>query len=411
MLKRFFCLSLVGIAISLGLIAQESSDKKLDLEDRMLDLEAQISSLKSELSNTKELAQQERANAFNPSISIVGDILGQYGIGVKKGENHDHDHGSHAHSFSNGLLLREAEFEFRAWVDPWADAVVVLGIEQHKIDHFELDLEEAYLRLVRWPGLGFAPLGIEIKAGKFKTAIGRINRIHLHNIPQITYPLAMRVFLGDEGFSSQGLSLNRSFATSNKSALSIYLEAVMGRKLPMQKKGSKEIPIGIAHAWWHIEPLLSHYIDFGFSAVLGRQGAQDSGLFTLLSADVHYGYIPPGYGQNPSFLFGSEFYAAKVQSAKKRWPMGNFTWLQARIMGPTFFGIRYDLAPKEDDLLSFQHAMGAFFTYYTTEFLRFRLGYEHVMPDIVSLKGDHRMMLSMIFILGSHPIEPYFINR
>jgi hypothetical protein len=110
-------------------------------------------------------------------------------------------------------------------------------------------------------------------------------------------------------------------------------------------------------------------------------------------------------------LIGNELFSANQNDGVGRWPIGNFTWAQIRLIGSTFFGVRYDLAPKEHHLKNFQHAAAGYLSYYTSEFLRFRLGYEHVMPKLNSWAGDHRVMLSMIFIMGSHPIEPYFVNR
>ncbi len=401
--RRICCQSLLGAFFSLTLLAENVPN----VDERLLDVEAQVATLKADLNATKALAEQERPSAFNPSISVIGDVLGQYGINVPAKPEKP---GAHEHGFSNGVNVRELEFEFRGAIDPWADALAVIAIEQHEVNHFHVGIEEAYARLKKWPGIDVAPFGIEVRAGKFRTALGRMNRIHLHNIPQITYPLAMRVFLGDEGYASQGLSFNGSWAFSQKSALSWSLEGIAGSKLPMQDKGAKEMPSGIAHAWWHQELAPTHFLDIGASSLIGRNGKEDSGVFWLGAGDIHYSYLPTGYGQNPFFLTGSEMYIVN-KNVDGRWPLGNFTWLQMKMLGSSFVGLRYDIAPKEEKLNKFQHALGAYVGLYTTEFMRFRLGYEHVMPDVHSFAGDHRMMLSMNFILGSHPVEPYFANR
>lgn len=376
--------------------------EELSLDERLFDLEAQVESLKSELSATKNQAMQERANAFNPSISVVGDVLGQHSFGQSFPIS---DHGG----FSSGLFIREVELELRAEVDPFADALVAIGIGSHG-DHVHLHVEEAYARFKALPGLGYAPLGMIIKAGRFKPAIGRLNRVHLHNAPQVYYPEALRTFLGDEGYSSQGLSLNLAFNPSSKSALNIFAEGLFSSRLPLQDADAEEMASGVLHLWWHQELASDHFLDLGLSGLLGRQGKAHSGLFSLFSADIHYSFLPTGFGQDPLFLLGSEFYTANKET-KSHWPIGSFTWAQLRIFDGTFLGLLYDLAPKKLELDHFQHSLGAFLTYYTSEFLRLRLGYEHVMPNMNSFKGDERLMLSMIFILGSHPIEPYFINR
>jgi hypothetical protein len=408
-MSRFGFIGLAGLfALNLGAENQAALRK----DDRLYDLEAQVSTLKADLESTKALATQERANAFNPSISVVGDMLGQYGFNLKEHAHEEQKDGHiHNHEFKNGFMVREVEFEFRGAVDPFADALVVLALEPHGMADVSVHLEEAYARLKKWPGLGFAPLGMSIKAGKFRTALGRMNRIHLHNIPQINYPMALGAFLGQEGYAAPGVSLNVAFNPTTTSALNLFAESVFLSKLPIQDKGADKMASGIMHAWWHQELGSAHALDVGISSLLGRKGKKGSGALWLFGSDVHYSYMPAGYGQNPLFLFGNEFFTANKREEAGRWPMGNFTWAQVRLFDATFAGIRYDLAPQEEDLIQFQHALGGYLTHYTTEFLRFRLGYEHVMPEISSLAGDHRVMLSMIFILGSHPQEPYFINR
>lgn len=408
-----FCLSL-AVKVS----------AELSYDDRLLDLEAQVSSLQNKLEATKNMAEQERPSAFNPSISVIGDLMGQYGFDPSPkqhkhvhhhahGHSHSHNHGSvqkEADKFLNGVYVREVEFEFRGAIDPWADALVAVAVHQHGVGgDWHIHVEEAYARLKQWPGLNYAPLGIEIKAGMFKTAIGRMNRMHLHNVPQVTFPLALKTFLGEEGYGAAGLSLSTSFALAQKSALTVFLEGVMGKALPMQQEGATKVPNGIAHAWFHQELAAGHYLDLGASALFGRRGEKKSGLFTLLGGDVHYSYTPAGFGQDPIFLFGGELFAAH-RKAQSPWALGGFSWAQTRLIGSSFFGVRWDVAPLED-AGAYQHALGAYIGYYTTEFLRFRFGYEHVMPTLKSFAGDHRFMLSMNFVLGSHPVEPYFVNR
>jgi hypothetical protein len=416
------------IILSFALIlALKLNAQALDHEDRLLDLEAQVNSLQSKLDAVKNTAEQERPSAFNPSMSVVVDLMGQYGFdpnAAEKAKHHAHAHPhAHAHAhghghghkhedkFLNGVFIREVALGFRGAIDPWADAMVELSVGQHGVgEDWHFHVEEAYARLKQWPGLNYAPLGIEIKAGMFKTAFGRMNRIHLHNIPHVTYPLALRAFLGEEGYAAAGLSLSTSFALAQKSALTVFLEGVMGSAVPMQQEGATKVPNAIAHAWFHQELADGHYLDLGASVLFGRRGEKESGLFTMLGGDLHYSYTPAGFGQDPLFLFGAEVFAAD-DKAQEPWALGGFTWAQTRLVGSSFVGVRWDVAPHEKKNKEHQHALGAYVGYYTTEFLRFRFGYEHVMPKFSSFAGDHRFMLSMNFVLGSHPVEPYFINR
>jgi hypothetical protein len=327
-----------------------------DLQIQVDDLEAKVGILQKELNAVKTVATQKKANAFNPSISVVGDVLGAYRLAEEESEAHKGEHAGHGHEvghdheWTNGVLVREVELEFRGAIDPWADAVFAIAIEQTKLRKFAIHLEEAYINLKRIPGLGFSPFGMNIKAGQFLASFGRMNRIHLHNIPQITYPLALQTFLGDEGLKGQGVSLNFSVPTGAKSALNFWFEGVTGGGLPIQTDGASEVPMAVGHAWWFFNPAPNHYLDIGLSGLIGRKGEAGSGALYLLGSDIHYSYKPSGYGQNPIFLFGNEFFAANALGNEKSWPMGNFTWAQVNLVGNSFLGARYDIAPKEGHL-------------------------------------------------------------
>ncbi|HXW59905.1 MAG TPA: hypothetical protein VEK06_00045 [Myxococcota bacterium] len=376
---------------------------ELSVEDRLFDNEAQISALKEEISSLRNLAEQERPNAFNPSISVIGDLLGQYGFGMSH-HDHDHDDGhghGHDHEFHNGVFVREIEIEFRGDISPGFDSLIALAFEQHSMSDFGFHIEEAYARYKGWP--------VEIRAGRFKAAIGRMNRLHRHNLPQISTPLAIRRFLGEEGYASQGISLSGTQAVFENAALSLVVEGVMGSRLPTQEEGAEKIPNAVVHAWWHQQLSLAHYFDLGASGLVGRQGEKGSGALWLFGGDLHYSYIPTGYGQDPIFLFGLE--SLFLKPFRKDFSPGGFAWAQTRLLGSSFLGLRYDIAPKEEELNHFEHALGVYLGYYFSEFLRLRGGYEHVMPSLSTFKGDHRFMLSLNFLLGSHPAEPYFANR
>lgn len=402
MKKNSVALALLALVFNPVLALQPS------LEDRLFDTEAQLETLKARVQATEDLAGQKKANTFNPSISVIGDIVAQFGLGVPHHDHghkhdHDHDHAGHDHprEFANGLFVREVEFEFTADVSSDLDMNATFALAQHSINDVHVHAEEAWVRYTGWP--------VHIKAGLFKTAFGRANRIHAHNLPWVTLPLASQVFLGEEGFNSQGLSFTASHAFSDRSALTLFLEGVMGKNVPLQEEGAEKMPNALAHAWWHQELAPAHFLDFGASTLLGRQGKKKSGAFWLFGGDIHYSYIPTGYGQDPIFLFGLESFFAKP--ANKKLMPGGFTWAQTRLIGSSFLGLRYDLAPKKEEKDPYQHALGAYLSYYATEFLRLRVGYEHVMPSMQTFKGEEHFFASVMFVGGAHPVEPYFANR
>ena len=72
-------------------------------------------------------------------------------------------------------------------------------------------VEEGYLTTLSLPAK------LQLKAGKFREAVGRINPTHPHALPFIDLPNAYVNLFGEEGLNDEGVSL--SWLTSQQSFL------------------------------------------------------------------------------------------------------------------------------------------------------------------------------------------------
>jgi len=150
-------------------------------------------------------ARVGRASAFNPAISVILDGIYRNTFsgeihdpaGFEGGHDHGHGHGHGGGDMDNGFFLRETEIAFTASVDPYFDAIVILAVEG---DH--LDLEEAYFTT---RGL---PAGLQLKAGRFLSDIGYINRQHPHDWDFVDRPLVNEFLFGDHGLQDNGVQLS-----------------------------------------------------------------------------------------------------------------------------------------------------------------------------------------------------------
>src|SRR5262249_24464826 len=102
--------------------------------------------------------------------------------------------------------LREAEIDFRAAIDTWADGVVIASFESDTPGETTTGIEEGYLVLKKLPLLDSAPGGLKVKLGRFRAEFGRFNYVHLHDLPQPTYPRALTTYLGSDGLIADGIS-------------------------------------------------------------------------------------------------------------------------------------------------------------------------------------------------------------
>ncbi len=139
---------------------------------------------------------------FNPAISVIIDSI--YAHRTEElddppgfdlgGHSHGHDHG---HGIEQGLQLREVELTFTGTVDPYFDALTVLGFSDH-----DVEIEEAFIttRMLPW--------GLQVKAGKFFSDVGYINRQHPHDWLFVDAPWMREHLFGEEGLNEIGVQLS-----------------------------------------------------------------------------------------------------------------------------------------------------------------------------------------------------------
>lgn len=330
-------------------------------------------------------------NLFNPSMTAFGNFLTCGGQGYP--------------SIAEGLcdspfVFREVELDIRATIDPWADGVFILAFEpDHPDPHghshddeakFKVKIEEAYVTLKKLPVLNVSLAGMLLKAGKFRLPFGRLNQIHLHDLPQSTLPLSMQALLGPHGLSKTGFSGQFLIPTPGGSnALTLTAQVLAG---------DTKIPAFLGRLAWFWDLAPSHDVELGVS---GYWKEDDVKWEQMYGTDVSYKWRPYILGEKQSFLFSNEWY---VQSLEK---YGVFAWAQYQFNQSTYLGLRYDYRHVDIDI---GHAIGGFLTYYTTEFLRLRAGYEAV-TDASWSNLRNNFLLEINFIIGSHPVEPYWVNR
>jgi len=200
-------------------------DMRADYEKKIRELEARIAQAEQTPASVVAAQPEEPArpaaesratvtsgNAFNPQISVI--LNGNYYHDSIRGEGSElvaeaaqpshpsHDHGGeegHGHgAMSNGFNLSEVELAFSATIDPYFDAAAYMAITGEG----EFELEEAYLQTRS------LPYGLKLKAGKFLSDFGYINRQHPHQWDFANQNLAYLNLLGDHGLQDVGVQLN-----------------------------------------------------------------------------------------------------------------------------------------------------------------------------------------------------------
>jgi hypothetical protein len=122
---------------------------------------------------------------FNPDMAVIGNFIGVGGKNDVRPEP--------------ALAMREAEASFQAIVDPYARADFFIAFGEEGVE-----LEEGYITFPTLPG------GILMKVGKLRSAFGRVNTFHTHQLPWPDRPLVTNNLLGGEERPRRRRSLGRS---------------------------------------------------------------------------------------------------------------------------------------------------------------------------------------------------------
>jgi len=392
------------------------------LEADLEDVKGQNEDLKSELADVK--AQQAASkppvslNALNPQITAF--LNGALRIDDRQVLTPS------SVAIDDRPFLRTAELDFRAAVDPYADAVAIVALEDEAGTGFGADVEEGYVVVKRLPILESAPLGLKLKLGRFRAPIGNANRLHMHDLPWTTRPLPIARFLGSEngeffesGFNPVGVDADVLLPEIISGlVLELNADVVDGGSIAVSS-GAHDHPgfLGHANAFFTVHD--THDINLGASAYY-EGGANRAGLFAL---DALYKWKPLAAGEFHSFVLGGELFRADrifgidtnddgipdVTKHTRPWAWYGFAQLQ--LSWHVYLGARYDYVKDiVDPALTTQVAAG-YLSYYTSEFLRFRAGYEHRWSDVPADDGVNSFIAEVNVVFGSHPTEPYWVNR
>ena len=322
---------------------------------------------------------------------------------------------------SNRPFLRSTELDFRAPVDPYAEAVAILSVEDEAGQGFALDPEEVYGLIKRLPLLESAPMGMKLKVGKFRAPFGVSNRLHLHDLPWTTRPLVISKLLGTEhgdffesGFNPIGADFD--FFLPNPipyTTLEMNIDIVKSGDLGMSGGVGGRQPAWLAHLTLSADLMNEHIV------VLGASGYAERGRpsVSLLGLDATYKWAPSEQRSSRSAVVGGEIFWGRrtaidsLQAEQVVRPRGWYGFAQVQLSYWLYLGIRYDWAQDPLESLPVTRSLAAYASYYTTEFLRFRIGYEHRTSDNDVVNGLNTAVLEINFVFGSHPTEPYWVNR
>jgi hypothetical protein len=363
------------------------------------------------------------SSLMNPNISLILDTFGYTSNLTESDLQNRGIPGYTSDGITNrkGFNLDSAELYFFAPVDPYFNLYATIPVTEDGVE-----LEEAYFLTTS------LPYGLQVKGGKFKSGLGRINGQHPHAWDFADAPLAYRAFMGGEGITEKGLQL------TYLPPLPIYallgIEVLQGENSTLFGPDARSGPHAFtAFAKVSIDLSDNATILIGQSGITGSTKTETvapdtefGGTSTLYDTELTYKWKPSKF---QSFILQSEYLYrhqrgelsdlgspdTTVVNSLKRAQDGLYVQGVYQ-MNRWRLGARYGVLGllKSDYILAGDHTdfgpkpwrATAMLEFNPTEFSRIRLQYSHDEAD-PNEKVNNEMILQFIFGIGAHGAHPF----
>ncbi len=433
-------------------IRQQLQRVKRDYETRIEALEKRLAEAEAKAARAREeaaaanaqasetraataAAQQQRASAFNPAVSLI--LQGRYASLSQDPNAYEIGgfvpSGGEVGPGKRGFSLSETELWLSANADPYFSGSLTAALTPED----EVEVENAYLQTLA------LPYGLRLKGGRFFSGIGYLNEQHQHAWDFIDPPLPYRAFLGrqlgDDGVQVKWVAPSELF-------VELGTEATRGRAFPASDPNKNGAALwtlfarvggdaGVSNSWrlglsyLRTSPNGRAYADFDSA------GNPVTNAFTgrsrLWLADFVWKWAPQGNPSARNLKFQAEYFhrsedgTLTFDTAGAALP-GGYSSRQSGWYGQAVYqfiprwrmGLRYDrldsgtvsigqvqtgaLAPADFPILALYNPSlwAVMVDWSPSEFSRLRLQYARDKSR--PFAADNQLFLQYILSLGAH---------
>ena len=349
---------------------------------------------------------------MNPDISVIFDgTAGAASRPRASSAGDDPDFSGPSGTRTGGFAVQEVELGFQSTVDPYLQANVFLTIPNLQ----GIEVEEAYAVTT---GL---PAGLQLKAGVFRSAVGRQNEQHLHMQDFSLRPLINQAYLGVDGLRSPGAQVSwllpvPFFLRLTAEALSVSPSTDSPsfggalRKSPTFV-GSLKTFVPLSSSWSLFvggSSVTGHAPPAGFTG--NTDLAADGPRSVLAGGDLYLKYMPPNRVTSYFALalqaeyFWRHLFADGASAAQS--DAGFYVQMVAQLARRLHAGARFDqVGSPASDLQPKGDRLSAMVMFTPSEFSRVRLQGEREKVD----RGDaiYEALLLLEFSIGAHGAHPF----
>lgn len=369
----------VFLSVSVIAFSQNDSIAKAD-SDLLKQVEQQLTS--------KEPAsvpvQVRTSPSTLPDISVIGDFQASYRNNVKR-------------NFDAGI--NEAELSLQSVVDPYARADFFFTVGRNpETGKFSADLEEGYLTTLS------LPFHLQLKVGKFKSAMGRINPVHPHALPFISLPTAYENYFG-EGINDEGVSL--SWLLPNSLFYQELVVQVTDGPIdnPSFSTSMGNTYLELAHLKNFFDLSANATLELGFSGVTGANAFDFR--TNIAALDLTYKWKPVQFNTYKSFTWQTEAYFSNADTSKYHAvnSFGMYSFINFQFSRRLFFTGMYSYSNKPFSVSSKENSYSATVGWYATEFQKLEIEGKTTSGNMD--KEQNQILLRWIFVIGTHGAHQY----
>jgi hypothetical protein len=319
-------------------------------------------------------------NRLNPELSVTGDVAYLADSAV-----------------ADRFEPRSLEIAFQANLDPFSYFKAIVDVE----DFEEVAAEEAY---VVWAGL---PGGTRLKAGRFFQQVGRLNRFHLHGLPQADEPAALEALFGEEArLVGDGVSLGWVFPFAGGS-LDLTTEAANASNEAAFSGADFDSLTGLLHLKGTWDVGAGNLAEVGLTAVGGSNGLGESSETYIGGLEALFRWAPPGRAKYRGFELGTEVFRVRrdaVDDRLRSWQ--GYLYGQVRLSRSWLAGARVDRTEDPLDPGVNRWSYNPYVTFWQSEFVRIRAQLQLLRGE-EDLDDSERFFLQLTWSAGPHKHEAY----
>jgi hypothetical protein len=356
------------------------------------------------------MARPPGTGVLNPNVSVIVDgSFGYYGrhradfasIGIPAS-------GDDPGPGKQGFTLQEVELAFQTAIDPYLEGNVFLTIPNLE----GIEVEEAYFTTTSLPA------NLQLKAGSFRSQIGRNNSQHLHLQHFTRRPLMTPLLFGADGLRGPGAQVSVLlpglpwFATLYAEALSIGAPEEAGlATFGGGKRGPSNLTYTAAlEQFWSASDAVSLLLGLNFATGIASTcaappcggGPRDY----LYGADLYLKWRPQdAVGERFSLRWSTEYFARKISDGGQT-EGALYTEPVLQLAQRWFVGARFDLTGiPSGAAVPRRYGESLSLTFAPTEFSRFRL-----YGQLLSGPGATTALVGFLqaeFAMGAHGAHPF----